>query len=42
LKSNCKKTSEELGVEDGVIGATDDAEEEQGVVVSCSLTSYKF
>ncbi len=28
--------------EDGVVGAVDDAEEEQGVVVSHTLTSYKL
>ncbi len=41
-KSNCKKTPEELGLEDGVVGAVNDAEEEHGVVVSCTLTSYKL
>ncbi len=33
-KSNRKKTPEELGLEDGVVGAVDDAEEEYGIVVS--------
>jgi hypothetical protein len=42
LKSNRKKTPEELGVEDGMVGAVDDAEEEQGVEVSCTLTFYKL
>jgi hypothetical protein len=42
LKSNRKKTLEELCVEDGVNGAADDAEEYHQVVVSCSLTSYKM
>jgi hypothetical protein len=42
LKSNRKQTPGELGVEDGVIGAVDDAEEEQGVVVSHSLTLYNL
>ncbi len=41
-KSNCKKPPEELGVEDGVVGAVDDAKEEHGVVVSLTLTSYKL
>jgi hypothetical protein len=40
LKSNRKKTPEELGEENGVIGAVDDAEEDHQVV-SYSLTSYK-
>ncbi len=41
-KSNRKKTPEELGLEDGVVGAVNDAEEEHGVVVSFTLTSYKL
>ncbi len=41
-KSNRKKTPEALGVEDGMVGAVDDAEEEHGVVVRCTLTSYKL
>ncbi len=41
-KSNCKKTPEEMGLEDGVVGAVNVAEEEHGVVVSCTLTSYKL
>jgi hypothetical protein len=40
LKSNSKKTPEDLGEEDGVIEAADDAEEKHQVV-SYSLTSYK-
>jgi hypothetical protein len=39
LKSNQKKPLEELGVEDGMLGAADDAEEDHQVV-SYSLTSY--
>jgi hypothetical protein len=39
-KSNCKKTPEEMGLEDGVVGAVNVAEEEHGVVVSCTMTSY--
>ncbi len=31
-----------MGLEDGVVGAVNVAEEEHGVVVSCTLTSYKF
>ncbi len=30
-----------MGLEDGVVGAVDNAEEEHGVVVSSTLTSYK-
>jgi hypothetical protein len=30
------------GKEDGVVRAVDDAEQELGVVVSCTLTSYKL
>ena len=41
-KSNCKKTQEEMGVEDGVVGAVNVAEEEHVVVVSRTLTSYKL
>ncbi len=41
-KSNRKKTPEELGLEDGVVGAVNDAEEGHGVVVSHTLTSYKL
>jgi hypothetical protein len=41
-KSNCKKTPEEMGVEDGVVGAVNVVEEEHVVVVSCTLTSYKL
>jgi hypothetical protein len=37
-----QKPPEELGVEDGVIRAVDDAEEEHQVVVSCSLTFHKI
>jgi hypothetical protein len=40
LKSNCKKTPEDLGDEDGMIGVVDDAEKDHQVV-SYSLTSYK-
>ncbi len=38
-KSNCKKPPEEMGLEDGVVGAVNVAEEEHGVKVSCTLTS---
>jgi hypothetical protein len=38
FKSNCKKSPAELGVEDGMIGVADDAEEDHQVV-SYSLTS---
>ncbi len=41
-KSNCKKIPEEMGVEDGVVGAVNVAEEEHLVVVSHTLTSYKL
>jgi hypothetical protein len=41
-KSNCKKPPEEMGVEDGVVGAVNVAEEEHVVVVSCTLTPYKL
>ncbi len=44
-KSNCKKTLEELGVKDGVVGAVNDSEQEHGEVVSHLLTSsmlYQF
>jgi hypothetical protein len=41
-KSNRKKTPEELDLEDGMVGAVDDDEEEHKVVVSYALTSYKF
>ncbi len=37
-----QKTPEELCVEDGMIGAADDAEEDHQVVVSCSLTTYNI
>jgi hypothetical protein len=39
LKSNRKKTREDFGEEDGVIGAVDDAKENHQVV-SYSLTCY--
>jgi hypothetical protein len=41
-QSNCKKTPEEMGLEDGVVGAVNVAEEEHVVVVSCTLTSDKL
>ncbi len=41
LKSNSKKTPEDLGEKDCVIGAADDAEVDHQVV-SYSLTSYKI
>jgi hypothetical protein len=41
VQSNRKKTTEDLGEEDGVIGAVDDAEEDHQAV-SYSLTSYKI
>ena len=41
-KSKCKKPLEEMGLEDGVVGAVNVAEEEHVVVVSCSLTFYKL
>jgi hypothetical protein len=45
-KNISKGSGKELAVmqvkEDGVVGAVDDAVEEQGVVVSCTLTSYKL
>ncbi len=41
-KSYRKKTPDELGLEDGVVGAVNDSEEEHGVVVSRTLTSYKL
>jgi hypothetical protein len=44
--NNSKGSGKELAdmqvKEDGVVGAVDDAEEVQGVVVSRTLTSYKF
>jgi hypothetical protein len=44
--NNSKGLDKELGYmqgkEDGVVGAVDDADQEQGVVVSCTLTSYKL
>jgi hypothetical protein len=40
LKSNHKKTPEDLGEEVGMIGVADDAVEDHQVV-SYSLTSYK-
>ncbi len=36
---SCKKSAEEMGKEDGVVGAVDDAEQELGGVVSHLLTS---
>ncbi len=41
-KSHRKKTPEEMGLEDGVVGAVNVAEEEHVIVVSCTLTSYKL
>ncbi len=41
-KSNCKKTPEEMGLEDGVVWAVNVAEEEHGLVVRRTLTSYKL
>jgi hypothetical protein len=41
-KSKCKKTLEEMDLEDGVVGAVNVAEEEHGVEVSRTLTSYKL
>jgi hypothetical protein len=41
-KSKCKKPLEEMGLEDGVVGAVNDAEEEHGVVVSRTMTSNKL
>ncbi len=45
-KNNSKGSGKELAnmqsKEDGVVGAVDDAEQEQGVGVSCTLTSYKL
>jgi hypothetical protein len=40
LKPNRKKTPEDLGEEEGVIGVADDAKEDHQVA-SSSLTSYK-
>ncbi len=40
-KSNCKKPPEEMGQEDGVVGAVNVAKEEHALVVSCTFTSYK-
>jgi hypothetical protein len=39
-KSNCKKTPEEMCLEDGVVGAVHVAEEEHVIVVSHSLKFY--
>jgi hypothetical protein len=43
-KNNSEGSGKELAdmqvKEDGVVGAVDDAEEEQGLVVTCTLTSY--
>jgi hypothetical protein len=41
-KTNCKKTPEEMGLEDGVVGAVNVAEEEYVVVASCTLISDKL
>ncbi len=41
-KTNHEKPPEEMGPEDGVAGAVNVAEEEYGVVVSRTLTSYKL
>ncbi len=45
-KNNSNGSGKELAnmqvKEDGVVGAVDDAKEEQGVVVSCTLTSHKL
>ena len=44
-KLNRKKTPEEMGLEDGAVGAVDDSEQEHGEVVSHLLTSsmlYQF
>jgi hypothetical protein len=41
-KSNCKKTLEEMGLEDGVVGAVNVSKEEYGVVISRILISYKL
>jgi hypothetical protein len=44
-ESNLQKTTEEMGLEDGVVGQVNVAEEEHVVVVSCTLTSdnlYEF
>ncbi len=44
-KSNCNKPTEELGVEDGVVGAVDDSKQEHGELVSYLLPSpmlYEF
>ncbi len=41
-KGSGKESANMQGKEYGVVGAVDDAEQEQGVVVSCTLTSYKL
>jgi hypothetical protein len=41
-KSNCKKTPEEMGLEDGVVRQVNVAVEEHVVVVSPTLTSDKL
>ncbi len=41
-KSNSKKPPDEMGLEDGVVGAVNVAVEEHVVVVSCTLTSDKL
>jgi hypothetical protein len=38
-KHSGKKSAEELGEEDGVVGAVDDAKQEEGGVVTYLLTS---
>ncbi len=40
-KSNCKQTLEEMGLENGVVGQVNVAEEEHVVVLSHTLTSDK-
>ena len=42
LKGSGKELADMQGKEDGVVGAVDDAEQEQGGVVCRTLTSYKL